>query len=208
MTDTKFVNLYIAEMPSDMKELPLLSAARSRELQTVKSEGQRREKYFTWRLLEYGIAHTFGKGADSFNFVKNDNGRWTADGIEFSLSHSGGVSAVAISNAPVGVDIEPVRELVSSRFAERALTENELQELGLLSESEKAEFIIKKWTQKEAVFKSLNKEVFIPSKTEVGKDKNIITDRMSISGRTYILSVATAENSEFNIFSDAIPNWF
>ena len=45
--------------------------------------------------------------------------------IHFSLSHSKGVCAVAVSDQPVGVDVEEIKDSYNPHLIERSLTEHE-----------------------------------------------------------------------------------
>lgn len=81
---------------------------RQSEIERCQSEKSRREKFSVWVLLQHAIEQTLGMRMDEIVFWRNSSGKWCCDRCEFSLAHSDGVVCVAISDKPVGVDIENV----------------------------------------------------------------------------------------------------
>jgi len=77
-------------------------------------------------------------------------------GLELSLSHSGGRIALAVARlAPVGVDVEQVRDhLDVSGLARYALTPDERVGLAGLPSSERVPAFLTSWTRKESVLKA------------------------------------------------------
>ena len=76
--------------------------------------------------------------------------------VEFSISHSGEYVLCAVSDSPVGADIERIRP-VRVRLVRRVCTADEwkfVSEPGI-SEQEKTERFFRVWTAKEAYFKCL-----------------------------------------------------
>jgi 4'-phosphopantetheinyl transferase len=195
----KFTDVYISSIPKEIVITPLASEERNKEMAKVSNERLKREKYFVWKLLEYAISHSLGLVPQDVKFEKLDSGRWCTPEFEFSLSHTDGAAAVAVSSAPVGVDIEPVKAPRSKSFAEKILNESQFKEYLELSHTEREEYLIAKWTAKEAHFKSLHLSEFSPS-ADVGDAPQIQTDAVTLSGKKYILSVATENN--VRIFSD------
>ncbi|MDO5394610.1 MAG: 4'-phosphopantetheinyl transferase superfamily protein [Bacteroidales bacterium] len=72
------------------------------------------------------------------------------DGMHVSVSHSRHYAAVALSERPVGIDIEESRTAQLERVATRFLDDEEMA-VGALSPVE----LLRAWTAKEAVFKAL-----------------------------------------------------
>ena len=70
--------------------------------------------------------------------------------VHFNISHSGEYVACAVSDKPVGVDIQKIGEC-NSDVAERVCNEKELEQIE--NSSDKASEFTKLWTQKEAVLK-------------------------------------------------------
>ena len=132
------------------------------------------------------IKKHFGTEFDSF--IYNDNGKPLVDkeGIFFNTSHSKGRVVCAISDKPVGVDIEKLTEKSSEEienFAKRYFVENEI---ALLEKEEYSALAFYKiWTKKEAYSKMLG--------SALSRNLKIDTTTLDIDTYVegaYILSVA------------------
>ncbi|HET6575902.1 MAG TPA: 4'-phosphopantetheinyl transferase superfamily protein [Fimbriiglobus sp.] len=80
----------------------------------------------------------------------------TTGGVEFNISHTGGLVVIAVAGRPVGVDIEAVREVANAdALVERFFTAGEAEQYrGLPAELRPAGFF-RGWTCKEAVLKGI-----------------------------------------------------
>ncbi len=184
------VGVYVAALPDGECDSPLYPEERDRAVRETANSDVRRERYFVWKLLEYAIKESFGIPIESLRFEKRD-GIWSAEGVEFSLSHSGGALAVAVSSAPVGVDIEPLCGAVRDGVAERFFNSNELRDYLAAAPMEREERFLRIWTAKEAIFKSRGEEAFLPLAVD-SCTESVFTDVLSLGGVDCILSVYTA----------------
>ena len=89
-------------------------------------------------------------GLDETALTFSANGKPSASGQPFNLSHSGEYAVLAVSDLPVGVDIERC-SLRHVRVAESVFTQAELQ---WMNEAPEERFTLL-WTLKEAVSKAL-----------------------------------------------------
>lgn len=78
----------------------------------------------TWGLL-YKVLVENGLEYGTVVFEENGKPSFSDHSLFFSLSHSRGVCAVAVSDHPVGVDVELCRDKYSQHLIERSLSENE-----------------------------------------------------------------------------------
>lgn len=80
----------------------------------------------------------------------------TSGGVEFNVSHAGGLFVAAIAGRPVGVDVEAVREVANvDALVERFFAAGEAEQYrGLPAEFRPAGFF-RGWTCKEAVLKGI-----------------------------------------------------
>lgn len=100
--------------------------------------------------------------AKRIRFAEVANGKPTlqidqdAPRLHFNLSHSGDLGVVAITRvAPVGVDIEHVREIADlDGIAARFFSPDEQSQLGAIPASERQSAFFRCWTRKEAVIKA------------------------------------------------------
>ncbi|MBQ8392742.1 MAG: 4'-phosphopantetheinyl transferase superfamily protein [Clostridia bacterium] len=127
-------------------------------------------------------------GADNPEFMLNDYGKPYVDveGIYFNISHSKGRVVCAVSDSPVGIDIEKLTEKNDTdikNFAKRYFVENEIAQLERDGYSMLSFYKI--WTSKEAYSKMLGSAL----------SKNLKIDTTTLDIETYvegeyILSVA------------------
>lgn len=196
------LHVYVAKIPEEGKLSSLFPAERSREIKATGNERVRREKYYVWKLLEHALDRSFGIKIKKAGLKKSESGKWKSQFCELSLSHSEGVAAVAVSRKPVGVDIEKLAAPRHVGFAEKILTENELSDyLAQATDSDRTEFLIRKWTEKESIFKSRDEKYFSPSKTET-KNASVRTEVISFDEEKYMLSVASETTERLKLIRD------
>lgn len=169
------------------------------EIEKVSNERVKREKYFVWKLLCYGLKHSFDLDEQNLNFAKLDCGAWTIDGLEISLSHSDDALAVAISQSPVGIDVERVHKPRSNRMAEYMMNEQELEKFNLVPTEEREAHLIEIWTAKEAIFKSQKSQNFIPKQIDT-LSRSTQKLNFQIDGEEYACTVANSSLDDINLF--------
>ena len=150
-----------AQLPSGDIGADLYPKERMDEIKKCASQKARREKYYVWVLLGKALKELFNLEIDNLQFTKNSNGKWISRDVCFSLSHTDGLVAVAISDSPVGVDCELIRPMKAG-IEKKMLTECELRELGLTSPEDRDIYILDSWCSKEAVFKMKDGEALLP----------------------------------------------
>ena len=138
------VDVYIAIIPENGCMEAVYPPERDQEINLTSNEKIKKEKHYVWRLLEYAVLNSFGFCMEDMAFQKTKRGKWITPNCEFSLSHSNGVVAVAVSRFRVGIDIEIAHGACSPRIAPRVLTEMELLEYNSLADIEREEYLIKK----------------------------------------------------------------
>lgn len=75
--------------------------------------------------------------------------------LHFNLSHSGDLAVCAVGRAPLGVDIESLREIEDAEsIASRFFTPREQEAVLALSRAEQSRAFLEIWTRKEAVLKA------------------------------------------------------
>ena len=183
------VDVYVGVIPKKVKISSVYPKERAKEIKSCSNERVRTEKYCAWHLLEYALHRTFGVKIKDLDIVKKENGKWECKTHCFSISHTYGAVAVCVSRAPVGVDIELLSDKLNN-VAPKILTEKESAEFALLEDAEKLAYLGEKWTQKESIFKSLDKDAFVPGKIETSEHKTYVKS-MEMGEGKFALSVAT-----------------
>lgn len=179
--------VYVAAIPNTDVIGEVYPPERQADIDRCSNPKVKKEKYFVWKLLEYVIADNFGEKIENISFEKQQNGKWVADKFFFSLSHSDSVVAVAVSGKSVGVDVETIRKHRDG-LESYILTEQEMAELCRLDRADSWEYIIKLWTQKESIFKTLDRKTFEPTKIET-LNYPVRTEKIELPTGKYMLSV-------------------
>lgn len=183
--------VYYAKIPKKYTFENLYPPQRQKDVQSTANLKVKEQKYFVWKLLQISLLHLFESDFKQIQFYKKTSGKWGAKGFYFSLSHSKNVVAVAISESPVGVDLQAVVNLKSG-IESKILTKKERVQFSALSEEEKRVYLAEKWAQKESVFKMKNRIIFSPSKIETSA-YNFVNDSFEV-GDTQFVICACAKN--------------
>lgn len=166
------LDVYLAPIPEGLPPGEIVSPERRRELEGTKNPAVLVQRSLAWRALEYAAARSFGLDARELRFHKNEYSRWSCEGLEFSLSHTEGMAAAAVSDSPVGVDVENI-----PLFAERYAAKNDLVAAMLRKVAAPREAgergaaaLLWLWTGKESLFKAGQSGYFQPDKTLCGAE--------------------------------------
>ena len=186
------LHVYTALIPSHVRVRGVFPFSRSEEIASCASEKVQKEKFCVWKLLEFAIWQSFGKRMEEISFFKLENGKWACDFCHFSLSHSHNGVAVALSDSPVGVDIEKIAPMKNkASVAKKILTETEMEEYRRLAHSPDSEnlFLLEMWTKKESLFKTGEYPKFLPHEIATSTE-NALTRKVCLGREEYLLSVA------------------
>ena len=132
--------------------LPLLSEQRREQLLKFKHELGRKTCAMAYLLLRQGLQQEYNITEPPI-FAYNEHGKPHIvghDDIHFNMSHCRAGVVCALSDAPIGVDIESIREYNDS-LARYTMNEEELQTINAAERPEVA--FTRFWTMKEAVMK-------------------------------------------------------
>ena len=195
--DKNRTDVYLALLPCGECDEPLYPEERDTLVKNTANPRVRRERYFVWRLLEVAIRHSLGLELSEIG-LRREGERWTSELADISLSH-GGALAVAVSGAPVGVDIESLSgDSDTARLAERFFSEAERAEYCAAPEEERRAAFLRIWTAKEAIFKSQRSTAFAPSEVDSGASR-VHSRTVRLGDENFILSVATEGELTLNI---------
>ncbi len=192
------VDVYYAFLAKKINLSTIYPVERISEIENCTNEKVQLEKYSVWKLLSYAFKKSFKQKIKKINFYKNWNGKWLCDYYYFSLSHTDNIVAVAVSNYPIGIDIELIKQY-PFEIIKKALSDDELLEFDCLNQNEKIDFFIKKWTQKESVYKINGEEVFNP---RIINNFKGISNKIIINKQSFYMSIASDKIKYINIFRD------
>lgn len=184
------LDIYISKIPEEVKLDLHLPIERRREIEAVSNRRVAREKAYATELLKYAMDRSLGLKLKRAELERLPSGKWVSPFCKFSISHSGGFCAVAISKNPVGVDIEPVVRPNSEKFAQKVLTASELSEYEALMGDDQTEFLILKWCEKESVFKRDGTDAFVPS--SIDSKGSVRSQLIELDGQKFALAVSAS----------------
>lgn len=166
---------------------------RREEIASVRNPAVRAEKIAVWRLLGRALVERYALVPAEVSFSCNAAGKWEADGLFFSLSHSEGMAAVALADRPVGVDIQgvPLRRC-DAGFAARILTEEENRTFTALAPEARQEYLAAAWCAKESAYKRVGEGAFLPR--EITASPAGIA-RLTAAGKEYCMAWQGTEPS-------------
>ncbi|MGW4164952.1 4'-phosphopantetheinyl transferase family protein [Streptomyces sp. NPDC004788] len=150
-------HVWTARAVSVARELSVLLDERERRVYESLTEERVRAQYVTAHaLLRTVLGEVLDRDPASLSFDRGTHGKpYLADApVQFSLSHSGELVAVALSlGAPVGVDVERVPE-PSAELPLPVLSPAERAAYDRVPEPERAAAFTTYWVRKEAVLKA------------------------------------------------------
>ena len=183
------VNVFYAEIPSVIGNYAIFPL-RQEEVNAATNPKVKLEKYWSWVLLER-IFEQIGLNVAELHPCRGTDKKWRFDGVHASISHSHGVTSVAISNINCGVDLQQRSdESFNLNLAERILTKNELLTYSNKKEEDKSAYLLEAWTKKESIFKMADSALAF---NEIECEAfNTFTAKLQLFGKEYCLSVAAS----------------
>lgn len=166
------LDVYLAPLAAQGDGIAIASPERRRELEKTRHPDLYRQRLAAWAALEYAARRSFGLDAAELRFQKNAFGRWHCEGMEFSLAHTGGMAVAAVSDRPVGVDLENIPVFAGRYAADPSRTEAMLRRIRSSGEEDLrgAAALLWAWTGKESLFKAGQKGFFSPSRLRPGEE--------------------------------------
>jgi len=144
MTEVYVLDITNLELEKHLKKLPSNFLD---QVNKYKEEDQRRRSFFSWYLLYLKLVER-KINVSNLKVEFNENGKPLIEGINFNISHSYNLVAIAISSHEVGIDLELVEEKDNERIAKKIMNEEEYQKY-----LKNKEYFYKVWTKKEAYLK-------------------------------------------------------
>lgn len=188
------LDIYLAAVPENY-EGTVTHPVRAAELQKTREPSLRAQRTLVWQVLEYALRRSFGLEPEDAKLRRDKNGKWSGRGVFVSLTHTPKAVAAAVSNAPVGLDIESPRECRRlEAMTARILTAKEAETFP----AGDAEAFLEMWTRKECVFKRLGGRSFSPGSIETS-EYDIKTLRLA-SPSELILSVCGGNLAAARLF--------
>lgn len=120
-----------------------------RRIDRRKSKQDRQLSLAGLLLLRRGVKTLYG--IDDYSVKYSENGKPLLDFCFFSISHSGGLAVCAVSDKPIGIDTEALRE-IKPHESYMLFSENESRYVNERPELRSVRYL-RLWTMKEALIK-------------------------------------------------------
>lgn len=177
-------NVYLTKYPFPYND-DIYCPLRREEIEKCGNSDVKEQKLYVWKLLEYALVDTFGLEKSQLNFQKKKSGKWVIDGYFFSLSHSGSIVVAAVSDSPIGVDIQKIKKIEDpTKFKTIIFSEKEKVKY----RNAKNEKLMKIWSLKECSFKKSNDSNFSPRRYEADNLTQYNSFILESKKEKYILS--------------------
>jgi len=185
----------------------ILSVEEIARLRRYKPDHKRREYALSRALLRSVLGEALAAWPAELEFTCSNRGKPTLGGkfahaeISFNLSHSGGLTVLAVTRYPVdlGVDVERLRTDVDCLgLASRFFSSREAHELAGLAASARPSAFFACWTRKEALVKALGMGIafglaeFSVSMDPAEAEARLDSDHPALSGAWGLYSVRPA----------------
>lgn len=158
-----------------------LSQKRARKLDKIKSESARRQSIAAELVLNRAVGETFPDIKTPVVWDYDEYGKpylTEYPEVYINISHSGDYAVCAVSDTPVGVDIQLMREC-NLNIAKRYLTAEELEYVNGIKER-----FYDVWVRKESFSKAVGKGLRLPLKTIC-----VLNDTVCYENKTYKLQM-------------------
>ena len=170
------------------KEYSLISSVEKNRLDSFKNYEDKKRSLAGKILLRKGIAELYG--IKDFTVTKSENGKPLLPFCFFIISHSNNLAVCAISDSPVGIDIE-FKRIIKKRDNYHCFTD---EEIGFVNSSEDyMERFLQIWTRKEAYLKCFDVTTSVLAEISLidgGQGFKLTTEKHS----DYTYSVCLATN--------------
>ena len=168
--------------------LGMMSECRRARIEKKAQREDRLRSVAAEMLLRASLASTLGIREQDIVILEDEHGAPYVDGIDVhvSLSHSGDYAVCAISDKPVGIDIEKIRP-VNMRISERTFSAGEKEYLGadgMITDESLGRFY-EIWTAKKAYGKMLGTGILLKDTKDTTELENI--ERAYLDG--YVITV-------------------
>jgi len=171
-----------------------ISAQRREQALRFKHELGQRLCVLAYQLLKQGLSEVYGIKENPI-FIYNEHGKPSIEGhpeICFNLSHCKEAAICAVSDRPIGVDVESVRSFNDS-LVHYTMNDAEIREIE--AAEDRAVAFIRLWTQKEAALKLTGTGISKDMK-QVLLQEGLHFETITHSQRRYVYSICQFVSKE------------
>lgn len=178
--------------PDDEKWYKSLSEKRIEKIKRLKKTAQKAQSIGAELLLNYAVNNSV-KMPVKWDIDENGKLYLTEhEGIYVNLSHSADYAVCAVSDKPIGVDIQYCREC-DMKMAKRFFTAEEADFINNSKNKNSAFFEI--WTKKESFLKAIGKGITMPLNCF-----SVLSDKIEYNGEVYSFREYSVSQSGYKLF--------
>jgi phosphopantetheinyl transferase len=137
-----------------------------------------------------------GLSLEQLRLTLHGSGRWSCEECFFSLAHSGQAVAVAISDAPIGVDLERLDRRVNPSLSRKILSPRQQEAFSLLDSSRQSRYLLETWCIRESLFK------WREAASKDQPEPPSLTGTVTVAGQDYCYGVVSDHSECLQIFTD------
>lgn len=193
----KQVKVYIMNIsainPHDGKWRRLLSPRRAEKVNRLKQDNKKAQSIGVELLLRRALRDITGRN-ETVVWDTNENGKpYLTDypEIHINFSHSGDYAACAVSNAPVGIDLQHCDE--KKRLMYKCFAEDEVNYIK--NSPDKLSVFYELWTKKESLLKACGKGITVPLKSF-----SVLQDTVTYEGIAYKFKEYKMPEKDYRLF--------
>ena len=158
------IEVWVTDLDTHDDAAPVLSADERERAARFHFEHHRQRFVRCRTLLRQLIAQSTGGDAASLAFRYNTYGKPELDGIHFNVSHSANIAVIALTQEPIGIDVEAINPAANVMpLARTAFSPGECAALAALPDQQRIAAFFRGWTRKEAYLKLLGTGFSLPS---------------------------------------------
>ena len=187
-------DVYLSEV-SGSETTRVYPPDRESEIKSARNAAVAAQKRTAWRLLCVAMKNSMGIEPEKAEFRRTENGKWLCDKCMFSLTHTAGYAAAAVSRFPVGVDMEEYSRTRDLRklYGKIVCPEERL----VYGEDPSDTDVLRLWTRKESIFKRYGDGGFEP--LSVNTEKETAVTRIPVK-YPLVISVSAERLAYFSIY--------
>lgn len=147
----------------------IIPKERQEKINKFRNQDKAKKHLLSSVFLQYGLSEVLDIPMEGITYTYGEygkpgimyDGKGRRGQIDFNLSHSGSYAVLAVSDRPVGIDVE---RLKTDRIAvaERFFCEEEYQDILKAGGLERDSRFLEYWTMKEAYVKRMGKGLYSP----------------------------------------------
>ena len=141
---------------ADISKEMVFSEYRARKIEATGHEAFKRERMAAAVLLSYALKRGFGLDERTLEFAEEDFGKpyiTSYRNVHFNISHTDGYCAVAVSDVPVGVDIQFIKQKPNDGLVAIAKKYFSEYECDIQALNDDPALFYRLWTAKESAIK-------------------------------------------------------